>query len=101
MDPVDYHNPTAKGVPLSAYDSRTSLDAVRPYRDETPPPSRSGRPPWRRQESHEGLVSSAASMDRNGPYRNVSRDDRFLSSSPPEHRQPTVPDMSSHPGRAY
>ena len=101
MDPVDYRNakdPPVKGYPLSAYDSRTSLDVVRPYRDETSPP-RSARPAWGRKESADALVSSAASMGH-GHYRSVSRDS-FQSCSPPATRQPTVPDMTSYPGRAY
>lgn len=101
MDPVDYKDlrkADAKGFPLSAYDSRTSLDHTQPYRDGTPPP-RSGRPAWGRQESTDPLVSSGASMGHDR-YRSASRDS-FQSGSPPDARQPTVPDMRSLPGSAY
>ena len=101
MDPVDYSDikdPQRKGYPLSAYDSRTSVDALRtPYRDETP----SVRPGWSRvrsEESTDYLVSSAASMG-GGHRRNSS--DSFGSSAPPVGRQPTVPNMGALPGRAY
>lgn len=99
MDPVDYRDikdPHTKGYPLSAYDSRTSVDALRtPYRDETPPP----RPKWAREESADHLVSSAASMGRT--HHRSPSPDSFASSPPLAGRQPTVPDMGSYPGRAY
>ena len=99
MDPVDYKDlkdQHAKGYPLSAYDSRTSVDALRtPYRDETPPP----RPKWAREESADRLVSSAASMGHDH-HRSVSPDS-YVSSPSAAGRQPTVPDMGSYPGRAY
>lgn len=99
MDPVDYKDlkdQHAKGYPLSAYDSRTSVDVLRtPYRDETPPP----RPKWAREESADRLVSSAASMGHDH-HRSVSPDS-YVSSPSAAGRQPTVPDMGSYPGRAY
>lgn len=102
MDPVDYRDikdSQTKGYPLSAYDSRTSVDALRPpYRDETP----SARPGWSRvrsEESTDYLVSSAASMGGRGHRRKSS--DSFGSSVPSIGRQPTVPNMGALPGRAY
>lgn len=104
MDPVDYKDvKDAKGYPLTAYESQSSVDVLRPYRDEfSPPPSSGrlhGRPTWRREESQDHLIGSAASM---GHHRNDSRES-FQSGSPPVvGRQPTVPDMMrDYPGRAY
>lgn len=99
MDPADYKDakdPQARGYPMSTYSSRTSDDAVRPYRDQTPP-SR----PWGRQrrESSENLVSSAASLGQR-PGRSASRDSDGIS-PPPLSRGPTVPDLDDHRGRAY
>lgn len=99
MDPVDYKDvKDAKGFPLTAYAGRSSVDVLRPYRDELSPPASRGRPGYKREESTDHLVSSAASM---GHYRSVSRDS-FQSNTPPAAaRQPTVPDVYSYPGRAY
>ncbi|KAL8727312.1 MAG: hypothetical protein Q9166_006143 [cf. Caloplaca sp. 2 TL-2023] len=97
MDPADYRdakNPDVGGYPMRTYSSRTSYDAVRPYRDETPPPR-----PWGRRESSENLVSSAASIGHRHE-RSISRgsDD---ASPLPQARQPTVPDFGDYRGRAY
>ena len=99
MDPVDYKDvKDAKGFPLTSYANRSSVDVLRPYRDEFSPPASRGRPGYKREESTDHLVSSAASM---GHYRSVSRES-FQSSTPPAPaRQPTVPDVYSYPGRAY
>ncbi|KAL9580552.1 MAG: hypothetical protein Q9203_006257 [Teloschistes exilis] len=87
MDPADYKdskNPHRQGYPMSTYSSRTSYDAARPYRDETPPPRA-----WRGRESTENLVSSVASIGRR-QERSRSRDS-FGASPPPITREPTVP----------
>ncbi|KAL9603964.1 MAG: hypothetical protein Q9179_002026 [Wetmoreana sp. 5 TL-2023] len=93
MDPAEYKDaktPQVRGYPMGTYSSRTSYDAVRPYRDETPPPR-----PWGRRESSEHLVSSAASFGHHRE-RSTSRES-FGASPPPVTREPTVPDF----GRAY
>lgn len=97
MDPVDYKDaksPQARGYPMSSYSSRTSYDAVRPYRDETPPPR-----PWGRRESSENLVSSAASLGHRLERSSSRESDR--TSPPPLSRGPTVPDLDDYRGRAY
>ncbi|KAI4201680.1 MAG: hypothetical protein LQ348_001613 [Seirophora lacunosa] len=97
MDPADYKdakNPQVRGYPLSTYSSRTSYDAVRPYRDETPPPR-----PWGRCESSENLVSSAASLGHRHE-RSFSRESDETS-PPPLSRGPTIPDLDESRGRAY
>ncbi|KAL8840928.1 MAG: hypothetical protein Q9170_001121 [Blastenia crenularia] len=95
MDPAEYKdakNPQARGYPMSTYSNQTSYDAVRPYRDETPPPR-----PWGR-ESTENLVNSAASLGRRHE-RSTSRDSG-VASPPPLTRGPTVPDVGDYRGRA-
>ncbi|KAL8720996.1 MAG: hypothetical protein Q9225_002236 [Loekoesia sp. 1 TL-2023] len=97
MDPADYKdvkNSQARAYPMSTYSNRTSYDAVRPYRDETPP-SRS----WGRRESTENLVSSAASLGHRHERSN-SRDSGAMT-PPPLTRDPTVPDLGDYRGRAY
>ena len=98
MDPADYKDakdPHVQGYPMGTYSSRTSYDAVRPYRDETPPP----RPWGGRRESTENLVSSAASLGHRHDRSN-SRES-FGVSPPPVTREPTVPDFGDYRGRAY
>lgn len=97
MDPTDYKdakNPQVRGYPMGTYSSRTSYDAIRPYRDETPPPR-----PWGRRESSENLVSSAASLGQRHE-RSTSRGSGGMS-PPPLSRGPTVPDLDEYRGRAY
>ncbi|KAI4186366.1 MAG: hypothetical protein LQ346_005696 [Caloplaca aetnensis] len=97
MDPIDYKDakqPQARGYPMSTHSSRTSYDAARPYRDETPPPRA-----WGRQESSENLVSSAASFGHRH-QRSRSRESDGIS-PPPLSRGPTVPDLDNYRGRAY
>ncbi|KAL8655818.1 MAG: hypothetical protein Q9210_000659 [Variospora velana] len=97
MDPADYKDaksPQARGYPMSTYSSRTSYDAVRPYRDETPPPR-----PWGRPESSENLVSSAASLGHRVERSSSRESDR--TSPPPLSRGTTVPDLDDYRGRAY
>ncbi|KAL8972870.1 MAG: hypothetical protein Q9183_000297 [Haloplaca sp. 2 TL-2023] len=98
MDPADYKDakdPHVQGYLMGTYSSRTSYDAVRPYRDETPPP----RPWGARRESTENLVSSAASLGHRHDRSN-SRES-FGVSPPPVSREPTVPDFGDYRGRAY
>ena len=97
MDPADYKDvkdPQVRGYPMSTYSTRTSYDAGRPYRDETPPPR-----PWGRRESTENLVSSAASLGHRHERSN-SRESG-VTSPPPLSRGPTVPDFGDYRGRAY
>ncbi|KAI4223246.1 MAG: hypothetical protein L6R36_005565 [Xanthoria steineri] len=95
MDPADYRdakNPQVGSYPLSTYSTRTSYEGSRPYRDETPP-----QHSWRRRESSENLVGSAASIGRSYDRRRESDD-----GSPfPQTRQPTLPEFGDHRGRAY
>ena len=100
MDPIEYRDvkdPQAKGYPLSTYSRRTSYDAIKPYRDETPPP-----PPrqWGAHESSENLVGGAADVGHSRD-RSTSRESDGLS-APHVDRQPTVPviDMG-YRGQAY
>ncbi|KAL8805105.1 MAG: hypothetical protein Q9182_002195 [Xanthomendoza sp. 2 TL-2023] len=97
MDPADYKDAKNAHVgeyPMSTYSSRTSYEAVRPYRDATPPPR-----PWGRRESTENLVNSAASIGQRHE-RSGSRESD--DGSPlPQIRQPTVPDLGNYRGRAY
>ncbi|KAL8682540.1 MAG: hypothetical protein Q9186_001393 [Xanthomendoza sp. 1 TL-2023] len=97
MDPADYKDAKKAhvgGYPMSTYSSRTSYDAVRPYRDETPPPR-----PWGRGESSENLVSSAASIGQRHE-RSGSRESDDANPLP-QTRLPTVPDLGDYRGRAY
>ncbi|KAL9595824.1 MAG: hypothetical protein Q9219_006201 [cf. Caloplaca sp. 3 TL-2023] len=97
MDPADYKdskNPQARGFPMGTYSSRTSYDAVVPYRDETSPPR-----PWGRRESIENLVSSAASLGHRHE-RSMSRGSE-VTSPPPVTSDPTVPEFGDYRGRAY
>ena len=97
MDPADYKdgkNANVRGYPMSNYSSRTSFDAVRSYRDETPPPRS-----WNRRESSENLVSSAASFGHNRQRSNSRESDGV--SPLPMSRQPAVPDLREYQGRAY
>ncbi|KAL8855628.1 MAG: hypothetical protein Q9178_007717 [Gyalolechia marmorata] len=97
MDPADYRdgkNPHVGVYPMSTYSSRGSDDAVRPYRDETPPPRR-----WGQRESSENLVSSAASIG--GRHEStISRESDDASPFAPT-RRPTVPQTEDYRGRAY
>ncbi|KAL8694281.1 MAG: hypothetical protein Q9218_001049 [Villophora microphyllina] len=91
MDPAEYKdakNPHVRGYPMSTYSSRTSYDAPRSYRDETPPPRT-----WGRRESTENLVNSAASLGHRHE-RSRSRDS-FGASPPPIMREPTLSQSSS------
>ncbi|KAL9030642.1 MAG: hypothetical protein Q9196_001252 [Gyalolechia fulgens] len=92
MDPVDYKDvkdPQARGYAMSTNSNRTSYDALRPYRDETPPPR-----PWERRESTDNLVSSAAIL---GHSRERSTSGGSGVTSPPSPtRYPTVPDFGDY-----
>ncbi len=97
MDPADYRdgkNPHVGVYPMSTYSSHASDDAIRPYRDETPPPRR-----WGQRESSENLVSSAASIGGRHE-RTISRESDDASPFAPS-RQPTGPQIGDYRGRAY
>lgn len=97
MDPIEYNdhqNPQTKAYPLHTYNSRTSLDAVQPYYDQTPASRR-----WGARESSENLVSSAASIGQQHD-RSISWE-RTTTSPPAAVRQPTVPKMDGYQGSTY
>jgi len=90
MEPMAQHNTAYKGAPFT--DAKGRYDPV-PPRPQSPAHSegqftRQGR--FNRDDDHDYLVSSAASMGKR---------DRSMSTSPPD-RQPTLPDLNFGYGQA-
>lgn len=97
MDPEyrDMKESHATVYPLSTYGQRSSIDTNQPYRDQTRPPR-----PWRHgHESRESLVSSVGPIGhQHDRSTNGGNDDPGPGTIT---RQPTVPVMETHTGRAF
>ena len=90
MEPMAQHNTAYKGAPFG--DAKGRYDPV-PRRPESPAHSEgqfTRQPRFQREDDHDYLVSSAASMGKR---------DRSMSTSPPD-RQPTLPELNFGYGQA-